>query len=109
LTQEILTSIPFVFFVSVVVVLLIFWFGGRIAAKGKESAGKLTVYACGEDVPAVKLQVNVERFLLYAVFFLIFDALAFLVALSYAAISPLYPIAFTIIILLSVGAWDSLR
>ena len=101
-------SILLVFIASLIVALLIFWVGGRISPKGKKTAGKLAPYACGEDVPAVKLQVNVERYFIYAVYFLIFDALAFLFALSFST-PGFYPILFSIIILLAIAVVRPLR
>ncbi|MCD6504720.1 NADH-quinone oxidoreductase subunit A, partial [Candidatus Bathyarchaeota archaeon] len=49
-----------------------------------KSAGKSAPYACGEDLPAEELKVNLERFFVFAVYFLIFDVLAFILATSFA-------------------------
>jgi len=101
-------SILLVFIASLVVALILFWIGGRIAPKGVKTAGKLAPYACGEDVPAAKLQVNVERYFIYAVYFLVFDALAFLISLSFST-PGFYPILFSIIVLLAVAVLRPLR
>jgi NADH:ubiquinone oxidoreductase subunit 3 (subunit A) len=109
---EILTSIPFVFLVSIIVTLIFYGIGRSISAKGEKTPGKLASYACGEDFPAVKLQVNVERFFVYTIYFLIFDALAFLMVLSFASLVPsliIYPVIFSIIVLLSVAIMLSKR
>jgi NADH:ubiquinone oxidoreductase subunit 3 (subunit A) len=79
---ELFTSLPFVFMISLVTSILLYWYGGRISPKVAKSPGKLSQYACGEEVPAQKLQVNVERFFIYAVYFLVFDILAFMLATS---------------------------
>jgi NADH:ubiquinone oxidoreductase subunit 3 (subunit A) len=81
--------------------LVLFFAGGKIRVKARKTHGKLAPYTGGEDMPATKVQVNVERFLLYALIFLIFDAFAFLVALSFA-LPGVYPILFTIITLLAI-------
>ena len=78
----VLTSLPFVFLISLFVALLLYWYGGKISPKVKATANKLAPYACGEEFPPQKLQVNVERFFVYAVFFLVFDILAFMLATS---------------------------
>lgn len=79
---DLLSSLPFLFFLSLLVGLVLYWVGGRVGAKSEKSADKVAPYACGEDLPPRKLQVDVERFLIYAVYFLIFDILAFILATS---------------------------
>jgi NADH:ubiquinone oxidoreductase subunit 3 (subunit A) len=81
-SDGVLTSLPIVFIISLLVTLLLYWYGGRISPKVKSTVDKLAPYACGEEYPAQKLQVNVERFFIYAVFFLVFDILAFMLATS---------------------------
>lgn len=99
--QELFTSLPFVFLVSLATALLLYWYGGKISPRGSKNPGKLSQYACGEEVPAEKLQVNVERFFIYAVFFLVFDILAFMLATSLG--SPGFmPALYAVITLLAV-------
>ncbi len=98
---EILTSIPFIFLVSTLVVLLLFRIGKVISAKGKKTPGKLASYSCGEDLPPIKIQVNVRRFFIYGLCFLIFDAVAFLLFLSFGQ-PGVYPVIFSVIALLIV-------
>jgi NADH:ubiquinone oxidoreductase subunit 3 (subunit A) len=98
---EIFTSLPFAFAISIIVAILIYWYGGKIGAKGSKTAIKLSQYACGEYFMAEKLQVNVERFFIYAVYFLIFDILAFMLATS--LLSPgLVPAMYALITLLAI-------
>ncbi len=80
--RELFTSLPFIIIVSLATALLLYWYGGRISPKGEKTPGKLSQYACGEELPAEKLQVNVERFFIYAVYFMVFDILAFMLATS---------------------------
>ncbi|MEA3345725.1 MAG: hypothetical protein U9Q78_05700 [Chloroflexota bacterium] len=92
-------AVPSAFVYSLLVALLLYWIGGKISVKGKVTSGKLTSYACGEDLPADKLEVNERGFFIFWVYFLIFDILAFILATSlshpglipalYAAISLL--------------------
>jgi NADH:ubiquinone oxidoreductase subunit 3 (subunit A) len=98
---NIITSLPFVLFISLVIALVIYWIGGRIAPKGAKTKGKLAPYACGEDFPAEKLQLNVESFFVYAVYFMIFDILAFILATSF--MNPgIIPAFYAIVTLLAV-------
>jgi NADH:ubiquinone oxidoreductase subunit 3 (subunit A) len=106
--SDLLSSLPVVFFLSLVVGLILYLVGWIVAAKGEKTAGKLAPYACGEDLPARKFQVNVEEFLIYAVYFLIFDILAFILATSLN--TPGYlPIVYTLIVLMAVAILIPLR
>ena len=49
----------------------------------KHNDGKTEPYACGEDLPIEEFKVNLERFFIFAVYFLIFDVLAFILAVSF--------------------------
>jgi NADH:ubiquinone oxidoreductase subunit 3 (subunit A) len=93
--------ILFAFVATTLVVLVLFWIGGKIGAKGMKTPGKLARYTGGENLPTVEVQVNVERFYLYALFFMIFDAFAFLVTLSFEQ-PGVYPLLFTAITFLAI-------
>lgn len=95
--------LPAVFCFCVIVMLLIYWFGGKISAKpGKGSAvGKTAPYACGEDLPSEELKVDLDRFFIFAVYFLIFDVFAFILATSYDSLG-LVPVVYTLIVLIAV-------
>jgi NADH:ubiquinone oxidoreductase subunit 3 (subunit A) len=99
--QDVVFSLFFVFIVSTFVVLLMFWLGGRLGGRVRKTPARLASYACGEDMPPVKLQVNAERFFVYGMFFLILDSFAFLLLLSFAK-PGIYPILFSFITLLAV-------
>jgi len=79
---------------SIVVALVIIAVGNDIGAKSPDSEGKLAPYACGEPVPATKVRMNVENFFIYAVYFMIFDVLGFVLATTIAQpvnlLLPLY-------------------
>jgi len=99
--QEIFASLPFAFVVALLLAAFLYWCGGKISAKGKPSEGKFASYACGEDLPAEKLQVNLQTFFVYAVYFMIFDILAFMLATSLMTPGVL-PAAFALILLLAI-------
>jgi NADH:ubiquinone oxidoreductase subunit 3 (subunit A) len=77
-----------------VVALLIMSIGNEVGAKSEDTFGKLAPYACGEPVPATKVRMNVENFFIYAVYFMIFDVLGFVLATTIAKpvnlLLPLY-------------------
>ncbi len=66
------------------IALLIMGIGQEVGAKSEDSFGKLAPYACGEPVPATKVRMNVENFFVYAVYFMIFDVLGFVLATTIA-------------------------
>lgn len=102
--------LPIVFGFSIVLMLLIYWIGGKISAHDsiKNAGGKTAPYACGEDFPAEELKVDLERFFIFAVYFLIFDVLAFILATSFPAMG-LIPIAYCMVVLMAVVMLLSLR
>jgi len=92
-------SLLFVFPLALLASVILYGLGALISQKtGKtRRSAKLEPYACGEALPAEKLQVNIKRFFLYVTLFMIFDITAFLLSLSFNA-SFIYPLIFTAII-----------
>lgn len=90
---------------SLLIALIIYWIGGKISVKPKKvSKEKEISYACGENPPDVKeVRINLERFFLFTVYFLIFDVFAFLIAISWFA-PWIYPVIYSVIVLLAVSA-----
>ena len=98
-----LTGFVIIITFSFIIALIILAVGSDIAAKGRDTPGKFAPYACGEDLPPEKVMVNVEEFFIYAVYFMIFDILAFILATTIARpTNVLMPIAFAGISLLSI-------
>jgi NADH:ubiquinone oxidoreductase subunit 3 (subunit A) len=100
--------LPAIFGAAIVVGLALYWLGGRISPRNViQTSGKTAPYACGEDMPAQELKVDLERFLVFAVYFLIFDVFAFLIATSFSVTGisaiGLVPIAYSLIVLMAVG------
>ena len=99
-----LTGFVLVLALSVAVALIIFGVGRVISEKGKDTPEKYTTYACGEDLPAEKVAVNTEEFFLYAVYFMVFHILAFVLATTIARpTSALLPVFFAGATLISVA------
>lgn len=101
---DFILSLPFIFLLAFLVSSFLYIVGSKIAPKVKETKrpdGKLAPYACGEDMPARKFQVNIQRFFLYVTYFMIFDISAFMLALSFSS-RGIYPILFSAIIALSL-------
>ncbi|MGD8565675.1 MAG: NADH-quinone oxidoreductase subunit A [Candidatus Bathyarchaeota archaeon] len=98
---EILSSLPFVIIVTIAIAVIIYVLGSRIATKGKISYGKTASYTCGEELSPQEFKMNVEEFFIYAVYFLVFDVLIFVLAMSFAAPGMLVAI-YTVIVLIAV-------
>jgi len=98
---NVLLSLPFVFIVSLGFSIVLYLVGAVISPKNKKTKGKLAPYACGEELPPQKFQVNVRSFFLYVTFFMIFDISAFLLAMSFSVHGP-YPAIFGAVIILAL-------
>lgn len=98
-----LTGFAIIAAISIIIALIVLAIGNDIAAKGKDTPGKFAPYACGEDIPAERVMVNIESFFVYAVYFMIFDILAFVLATTIARpTNVLIPILFSGASLLSI-------
>jgi len=77
---DFLISPPVAFLVFLVVGYLLYVLGSRLAPKLKKEGGKLKTYACGEDLPGVKLQFGYRLFFFIALFFTMMHVAALVVA-----------------------------
>jgi len=95
--------LPAIFGFSLLVMVLIYLFGGKISAKADKNSppGKTQPYACGEDLPSEDLKFDMDRFFIFAVYFLIFDVFAFLLATSFNSLG-LIPAVYTVIVFMAV-------
>jgi len=79
-TVDILISPPAAFLIFLVFFSVFYVLAGRISAAGKASQGKVTAYACGEDIPGFKFRFGFKMFFLVALFFTIMHVAALVVA-----------------------------
>jgi NADH:ubiquinone oxidoreductase subunit 3 (subunit A) len=95
--------LPAVFSFCLIVMLLIYWLGGKISARTRQGSGvgRTAPYACGEDLPSEELKFDMDRFFIFAVYFLIFDVFAFILATSFNSLG-LVPVVYTLIVLMAV-------
>lgn len=79
---KILLFPPVAFTVFLLVGFLLMFFGSLLAGKANNTAanGKRTQYACGENIPAVKLQPDYAVFFPFALFFTIIHVTALILA-----------------------------
>ncbi|MEM2905403.1 MAG: NADH-quinone oxidoreductase subunit A [Candidatus Bathyarchaeia archaeon] len=83
---------------SLAAALTIYWLGGAITPKSKPTVNKLMAYACGEKFKGMKFQVNAEEFYLYAIYFLVFDVLAFVLSTSMGS-TGLMPVIYLLVVI----------
>ncbi|MFX1562344.1 MAG: NADH-quinone oxidoreductase subunit A [Promethearchaeota archaeon] len=89
------------FAIILLVVLLLYWIGKRLAPSNPTKE-KTTTYACGEDVPAIKAQFH-SHLLRYAVYFTIADIVAFIIATSMGVLGWIV-VMYVLIVFISVIA-----
>ena len=100
MTYELLL-LPIAFTLAFIVSILIFWIGGKYSVKGRITKNKVSPYSCGEDLPYEgNARINLERFFIFAVYFLVFDVVAFMLAISYNT-AVVYAIIYALITLAS--------
>ena len=78
--SDILLFPPVAFCLFLLVGLLVLFGGSLLAIKGKNSSGKKTQYACGEDILAAKVQPDYALFFPFALFFTIIHVTALIMA-----------------------------
>ena len=102
--SDALTLLFVIFTLSFTLGLAIYVFGGRLSVKGGgEKGAKSVPYACGENPPE-EARINLERFFVFAVYFLIFDVFAFMIAVSSSAYWIL-PLFYSLITLMAIATY----
>lgn len=99
-----LTGFTIILVVAIAVAFVVMAIGNDLAPKGPDTPGKLAPYACGEDIAPTKVRMNVENFFIYAVYFMIFDVLGFILATTLARpANVMLPLAYAAASLVSIA------
>ena len=101
---EILLSPPMAFLIFLGLFYLLYWLGSAVAPKVKKVGGKLSACACGEDVPARKIQFGYRLFFYVALFFTMMHVAVLVVATAPAGRLALFGILYLAMIFVSVLA-----
>jgi NADH-quinone oxidoreductase subunit A len=101
---DILLSPPVAFVLFLAVSWLIYRLGRRMAPRLNKVGGKLTSYACGEDMPGAKIQFGYRLFFFVALFFTIMHVAALVIATVPAGKIVLFAVLYLAVIFLSVMA-----
>jgi NADH-quinone oxidoreductase subunit A len=94
--------VAFVLFLAVSA--LLYLLGRSMAPKPNKVGGKLTSYACGEDMPGVKFQFGYRLFFFVALFFTIMHVAALVIATVPSGGIVLFAVLYLAVIFLSVMA-----
>lgn len=101
---EFLLSPPVAFFFFLAVAYLLYALGNKMAPKLNRTGGKLTTYACGEDIPGVKVQFGFRLFYTFALFFTIMHVAALVIATIPMGKIVFFAIIYLAMIFLSIMA-----
>jgi len=75
-----LLSPPVAFFFFLAMAFMLYGLGKAMAPKLNRTGGKLTTYACGENIPGIKVQFGFRLFYVFALFFTIMHVAALVIA-----------------------------
>jgi NADH-quinone oxidoreductase subunit A len=101
---EILLSLPVAFILLLAASGLLYLLGKRMAPKPNPTPGKLASYACGEDIPGMKIQFGYRLFFFVALFFTIMHVAALVIATAPAGKIALFAILYLAVVFLSILA-----
>lgn len=101
---DFLISPPVAFLVFLIIAFLLYALGNRLAPKLKKEGGKLATYACGEDLPGVKLQFGYRLFFFIALFFTMMHVAALVIATIPGGKIVFFGIIYLVMIFLSIMA-----
>lgn len=100
--MRVILSPPVAFGIFILVGLLLYLFGRRLAPKFNPVGGKTTPYACGEDIPMHKVQVSYRLFFHIAIFFTVMHVAALMVATLPKGWVGILGISYLVIIALAI-------
>jgi len=103
-TIDFLISPPVAFIVFLVLGGLLSFLGSKMAPKLKRQGGKLTTYACGEDIPGIKIQFGYRLFFFIALFFTMMHVAALVISTVPAGKIIFFGIIYLVMIFLSIMA-----
>jgi len=77
---DVLISPPVAFVIFLGIASLVYLLGKRMAPRLRKVGGKLATYACGEDIPGVKVQFGYRLFFFIALFFTMMHVATLMIA-----------------------------
>jgi NADH-quinone oxidoreductase subunit A len=99
---EVLLSPPVAFFVFLAAAFGLYALGRGMAPKLTNVGGKLTTYACGENIPGAKVQFGYRLFFFIALFFTMMHVAVLVIATVPAGPIAFFALFYLVMIFLSV-------
>ena len=99
-----LLSPPVAFFFFLGAAFALYGLGKKMGPRLTKVGGKLTTYACGEDIPGVKIQFGYRLFFFIALFFTIMHVAALVIATVPSGKIVFFAVFYLLMIFLSVMA-----
>ena len=100
----ILLSPPIAFFVFLATAFGLYAVGRGMAPKLTKAGGKLTTYACGENIPGVKVQFGYRLFFYIALFFTMMHVAVLVIATVPSGKIVFFALFYLVMIVLSLTA-----
>ena len=100
----ILLSPPVAFFVFLAAAFALYGLGRGMAPKLTKDGGKLATYACGENIPGVKVQFGYRLFFFTALFFTMMHVAVLVIATVPSGKIIFFALFYLIMIFLSIMA-----
>jgi len=101
---EVLISPPVAFVLFLAIAALLYLLGKKMAPKLNNVGGKLTTYACGEDIPGTKVQFCYRLFFFIALFFTIMHVATLMIATVPSGKIALFAVLYLAVIFLAILA-----
>lgn len=101
---DVLLSPPIAFLVFLAAAFLLSGFGRSLAPRVRKAGGKLATYACGEDIPGVKVQFGYRLFFFVALFFTIMHVAVLVIATVPSGRIALFALLYLAMIFLAILA-----
>ena len=99
-----LLSPPVAFLLMLGAAGLLYLAGRAMGPKLNKAGGKLTTYACGEDIPGTKVQFGYRLFFFIALFFTFMHVAALVIATAPAGKVLLLAVFYLVVIFLAIMA-----
>src|SRR4030066_859113 len=97
-------SPPVAFFFFLATAFALYGLGKKMGPKLTKVGGKLTTYACGENIPGVKIQFGYRLFFFIALFFTMMHVAALVIATVPSGKIIFFAVFYLLMIFLSVMA-----
>jgi NADH:ubiquinone oxidoreductase subunit 3 (subunit A) len=101
---DLLLSPPVAFLLMLGAAGLLYLAGRAMGPKLNKAGGKLTTYACGEDIPGTKVQFGYRLFFFIALFFTIMHVAVLVIATAPAGKVLLLAVFYLVVIFLAIMA-----